>query len=734
MPMRRPLRFLLLIAALVVVPVHAQEAEQQAPPDPPDLNNLQSSTWDYFEPIGPEDDLAARVETFLAQIETELASLRSTNQEVGQSIFAAIRENFGTYLSLLDEYLSLLDEGAEEARRLEPAQESYTVDDLLQAAAESREARADAEQQQIEVDREQRILDGIRQRRDLAFKRYLETAPGDEKLLAGLRLIQDRSALAIARLRVRLLTSRSEQAFSYAAAAEERVELASKLLPKTISDEAFAQLQENVSKAEAAVEEAEQGLQQAEISASRLSLDTPEGRSQQRLDRQKLIDAQVADALARLQYMKANTLLIWAEILLGSARDRQELQQLSLGAREFVRDVGGRVQEWRADTQDEVFAVQTVSRDGLNRSARRLLDQRLGTAQATVTHIEELQAAAEELGLLSIVAEDAYVENVGAFRSFLAISERFFRGFAQRVKGIADTTLFELNDTPVAGSDLLRVIIILVIAFVFSRLVRHAITRFSSSQDAGTQASLYTVGRLGHYTIITIALIFALSTIGLDFSNLAIVAGALGVGIGFGLQSIVGNFVSGLIILFEHSLRVGDYIELDNGLTGIVKSINVRSTLITTNDNIDIVVPNSEFVNFRLTNWTLGERIRRVRVPFNVAYGSDKEVVKQAALEAADEVPYTLSHMRGREIQVRLVEFGDSSLNFLMLVWVNRQGAMRPGRTIGAYLWALEGKLREHGIEVPFPQRDLHLRSGWKDPEQPLADLEEPDELPEPAA
>lgn len=727
MPMRRPLRFLLLIAALVATSVYAQEAEQQAPPDPPDLDNLQSSSWDYFVPTGPDDDPTARVESFLAQVETELATLRSTNQAVAQSIFAAVRENFGTYLSLIDE-------GAEEPRRLEPAQETYTVDDLLQVAAEAREARADAEQQQIEVDREQRILDGIRQRRDLAFKRYLEAEPGDEKSLAALRLLQDRSALSIARMRVRLLTSRSEQAFGYAAAAEERVKLATGLLPKTISDERFAQLQESVSQAEAAVEEAEQGLREAEISASRLSVDTPEGRSQQRLERQKLIDAQVADSLARLQYMKSNTLLIWAEILLGAARDTQELQQLSLGAREFIRDVGWKVHEWRADTQDEVFAVQTANRDGLNRSARRLLDQRLGTAQATVTHIEELQAAAEDLELLSIVAEDAYVENVGAFRSFLAISERFFRGFAQRVKGIADTTLFELNDTPVAGSDLLRVIIILVIAFVFSRLVRHAITRFSSSQDAGTQASLYTVGRLGHYTIITIALIFALSTIGLDFSNLAIVAGALGVGIGFGLQSIVGNFVSGLIILFEHSLRVGDYIELDNGLTGIVKSINVRSTLITTNDNIDIVVPNSEFVNFRLTNWTLGERIRRVRVPFNVAYGSDKELVKKAALEAADEVPYTLSHMRGREIQVRLVEFGDSSLNFLMLVWVNRQGAMRPGRTIGAYLWALEGKLREYGIEVPFPQRDLHLRSGWKDPEQPLADLEEPDELPEPAA
>jgi len=274
-------------------------------------------------------------------------------------------------------------------------------------------------------------------------------------------------------------------------------------------------------------------------------------------------------------------------------------------------------------------------------------------------------------------------------------------------------TLFHISETPVTGSDIFRVLIILIVAYLLSRSIRYTIRRVSDRDPTGTQASLYTLSRLSHYTIIIIALFIALSSIGLDFSNLALVAGALSVGIGFGLQSIVSNFVSGLIILFEHTLRVGDYIELDTGLTGTVKAINVRSTLINTNDNIDIVVPNSEFVTTRLTNWTLGERVLRVRIPFGVAYGSDKEVVRQAAIEAADEVPYTLTHMKRRRPDVWLVDFGDSSLNFLLTVWVNREGARRPTRTRAAYLWALETKLTEHGIEIPFPQRDLNLRSGW---------------------
>ena len=344
-----------------------------------------------------------------------------------------------------------------------------------------------------------------------------------------------------------------------------------------------------------------------------------------------------------------------------------------------------------------------------------MLDQRVGTAQETLADAGRLQAAVADLELLMVVVDNAAAEYEGALRSLLGSISRGTKAAYKRVVGLGDVTLFSIGETPVTGGDILRVILILLVAMLLSRGIRHAIKRVGSEELSGTQASLYTVGRLTHYAIIILGLFIALSSIGLDFGSLALVAGALSVGIGFGLQSIVNNFVSGLIILFEHSLRVGDYIELDTGLTGTVKAINVRSTLINTNDNIDIVVPNSEFVSTRLTNWTLGERILRVRIPFGVAYGSDKELVKQAALEAAGEVPFTLANRKGREADVWLVEYGDNSLNFLLLVWVNRQGARRPTRTRSAYLWALETKLAEHGIEIPFPQRDLHLRSGWPD-------------------
>ena len=172
------------------------------------------------------------------------------------------------------------------------------------------------------------------------------------------------------------------------------------------------------------------------------------------------------------------------------------------------------------------------------------------------------------------------------------------------------------------------------------------------------------MGRLFHYAILTIGIVVALSSIGLDFTKLTLFVSALGVGLGFGLQAIFSNFVAGLIVLFEKSLKVGDFVELESGVTGEVREINIRSTLITTNDNIDILVPNSEFVGGRVTNWTLREVFRRLRVPFGVAYGTDKDLVKKAALEAAAAVPFTLMNSPNRQPQVWLVAFGDSSLNF----------------------------------------------------------------------
>ncbi|WP_084419594.1 mechanosensitive ion channel family protein [Henriciella litoralis] len=207
------------------------------------------------------------------------------------------------------------------------------------------------------------------------------------------------------------------------------------------------------------------------------------------------------------------------------------------------------------------------------------------------------------------------------------------------------------------------------------------------------------------------AILIAMSSLGINLTALTVFGGALGVGIGFGLQSIFSNFISGIIILFERTIKVGDFIELQSGVNGLVKEINIRSTLVTTNDNVDILVPNEEFIKAQVINWTLRDARRRMRVGFGVAYGTDKELVKKAALEAAEEVDWTFGGLPGREPQVWLVGFGDSSLDFELVVWLTEEAVKKPARVKADYYWALHTALYKYEIEIPFPQRDINFRN-----------------------
>ncbi len=692
------------LCALFVVSSQAQEDVENRTPETPDLNALDSNWWTYF--AHPGDDAEARVEAFLEEVGIQISSLQASNRPLAQSILGAVGGNVRAYLALLDEPELTSQEVSAPAP-------GYSIDDLLALAAESRQASVNATQELLDVEREQRILAGASRRRDLAFKDYVNAAAGDEQLLAALTLIQSRSSQAIAARRLQLLTRRYERAASYAEAMAARVEFATERLAIDPEDAGLEDLLKQAAGLEALVVESQEQLRAADLAATGLDLDTKQGRSQQKLQQQKMVAAQVSLALAEVALAEIQSRRWWTELQLTMSSDMDVLQEQALQWSELTRRLGQSTVDWRRSTEDELLAVQTVSQEGLNRASRRLLDQRLGIAQETLGQIAKLETAVADLDLTGLAVDNAVAEYSGALTSWFTGVSRNLKGLSQRIMGLGDVTLFSVAKAPVTGGDILRALIILIVAFLLSRGIRHAIGRVGRSESSSTQASLYTVGRLTHYAIIIVAVFIALSSIGLNLGSLALIAGALGVGIGFGLQSIVSNFVSGLIILFEQSLRVGDYIELDTGLTGTVKAINVRSTLINTNDNIDIVVPNSEFVTTRLTNWTLGERILRVRIPFGVAYGSDKELVRKAAREAAAEVSYTLTNMKGREPDVWLVDFGDSSMDFLLLVWVNLQGARRPTRSRAAYLWALETKLTEYGIEIPFPQRDLNLRSGW---------------------
>tara|TARA_B100000953_G_scaffold292220_1_gene279193 strand:- start:163 stop:1050 length:888 start_codon:yes stop_codon:yes gene_type:complete len=261
-------------------------------------------------------------------------------------------------------------------------------------------------------------------------------------------------------------------------------------------------------------------------------------------------------------------------------------------------------------------------------------------------------------------------------------------------------------DTVTIGGILMLVFLFASVIIVERILQRLLIRRFLSKTRL--QPSLqFGLSRIIGYTLIAIGFYVAFQSVGFDLSSLAIIAASLGVGVGFGLQNIINNFVSGIIILAERPISIGDRIDVA-GVAGRVTKIQLRSTTVVTNDNITMIVPNADFISNTVTNWSHGDPKVRIRVPIGVAYGSDLKLLQRLLLEAAEEHPKAL---RDPSPVVLFTEFGDSSLNFELGVWTQEMTAT-PIHFTSQMNFIIEQKLRENDIEIPFPQRDLHVRSG----------------------
>ena len=266
--------------------------------------------------------------------------------------------------------------------------------------------------------------------------------------------------------------------------------------------------------------------------------------------------------------------------------------------------------------------------------------------------------------------------------------------------------------TELFGPDTVTIGGILILVFLFASVIiverilqRLLIRRFLSKTRL--QPSLqFGLSRIIGYTLIAIGFYVAFQAVGLDLSSLAIVAASVGVGVGFGLQNIINNFVSGIIILAERPISIGDRIDVA-GVAGRVTKIQLRSTTVVTNDNITMIVPNADFISNTVTNWSHGDPKVRIRVPVGVAYGSDLKLLQRLLLEAAEEHPKAL---RDPSPVVLFTEFGDSSLNFELGVWTQEMTAT-PIHFTSQMNFIIEQKLRENDIVIPFPQRDLHVRS-----------------------
>lgn len=278
-----------------------------------------------------------------------------------------------------------------------------------------------------------------------------------------------------------------------------------------------------------------------------------------------------------------------------------------------------------------------------------------------------------------------------------------------RLKGFLDTPVFKLGEAQITLLSVLYFLLLLFVLVYISGKGKKLINRVLARRGVALGVREAT-GTIVRYLLLFVGLLVILQTVGIDLTALSILTGAVGLGIGFGLQNIASNFISGIIILFERPVRIGDRIAVGD-VEGDVIRIGARSTTVLTNDNIDIIIPNSKLITENVVNWTHGERKVRFRIPVSVAYSVNTRRVEQALLEAAKDVPEVLDTPAP---VVRFIQFGENGLEFELRAWTTTL-VQRRGKFTSAINFAIYDKFKEQEIEVPYPQRDIHIRSGTID-------------------
>ncbi len=277
----------------------------------------------------------------------------------------------------------------------------------------------------------------------------------------------------------------------------------------------------------------------------------------------------------------------------------------------------------------------------------------------------------------------------------------------EQIRSILETRIFSLGEAQITVWTLLYLFILLFLLFYLAGKMKKLIVNRVLSRSKLDIGARQAIGSITRYVALFVGFLVILQTAGIDLTALNVLAGAVGLGIGFGLQNIVSNFISGLIILFERPIKIGDRIEVGN-VVGDVIEIGSRSSTVVTNDNIAIIIPNSSFITENVINWKYTDEKIRFRVKVGVAYGSDVRLVEKLLLEVAAENPNVLADP---EPVVRLLEFGDNGLLFELRPWSTTL-VHRQGKLISELNFAIHDKFKEHNVEFPFPQRDLHIRSG----------------------
>ncbi len=668
----------------------------------PDPAKLDTAWWETFS---KNDKREETTEKFIKTLENIPESLPAENQAEARTLLKDIDLHFKKWINTPSLPLP------KSPSTIKPY---YTIEELVALWKQIQKLKEDLEDKKKDLTTAQNELQSLTKRLDEARLHYFNAElRSPEKIIEGLKLFSLRPFVESVNNHIKFLGREIENTnIEIGYLTDEINEAKKRLISQKIESLSFERniedSRKNLASAQEALQKAqflyaqkrpEENTRKAEILNYHLLMNT--------------VQAAINEAEAEILYIQNQLLFMISQLLVEPQRINLEKLDVTIKEwKEKITQYEKNISEWRAQSEriaNRLSQMLTIKSGELAEDQGDIA-KILKLSQDSSLHIRGLNNDLKETDFLLTTLSEKSIIIRGEGARWLQVFLEFISGSWNHIRDQFDRTLFYLGEKPIRIWNITQFILIMIATWWISKLITRALDTIVATRKGIRKAVVYRLNRLLHYFLLFVGLLIALTWLGFDFSNFVLLAGALGVGIGFGLQNIFNDFLSGVIILFQSHLKVGDFVEIGPDLKGEIREINVRNTILSTNDGTDILVPNSEMVSKKVINWTLRDPYRRIHVPFSVAYGTDLEEVSRIITDSAKKVPSTLNKIGVRDPQVFISKLGESGIEMELVVWVDEKWNRRTRNSQSQYLFMIERTLKKYDIEIPYARLDVRIK------------------------
>lgn len=679
--------------------------------------SLSKSWWESYDQ--PLDQLRDQV----AKTKVELDNLKSTlTAEEHKSILQEIDHlafNFDHYLKQ-----------KERETHKEPPQllllKEYTIEDLAAVNKSYQSSIMKLSHLKTKVESDKKKLGRIKSKLDNQVIAY-QKAPASSilRLEVGVKIMSLRLQQAVMEKELELSKSKVQFLEQETKHLEEELSFAQKNI--VLTDSFQDELRQKIDESYIAYEDSLQQLDSARERAFYEEQNNFDDELLCCLWDYKVLKKTVKAELSKVQ-LKINELqlMLFDQISESEKSSLSEVQKEMKPYYEEIAEAEANITQWEAVLKQEQTHISkqvdiTINEDlaGKELIKDQIVDISMEINQVQA-NIEKMKLLINQLRFLLNEITTSMIKHKSFHETWYLMIEKQVQSTYEWMTGILNFSVFKLQHQPITVSNIVGAILIVVGAMLFALIHKRYVYTNKSVFRNLNRSTKYIVTRCVNYTCFILGILIALSYIGFDFTNFVIIAGALGVGIGFGLQTVVNNIFSGFLLLFQRNIKVGDIVELESKWIGRVCEINLQNTRIHSFEGIDLIVPNNQLTSQTLNNWTLNDNVRRFRVPFHVDLGVDKEKVKEIVLEVTENIhAVKKKDARYDNPQLWIKNFGEYGIEFELVVWVDLTIPMPRGIASATLLWEVETALESHGISISYPRRNLFVQDN-KSNEQTL--------------